>query len=246
MFSRLPHVQHPSVGRSARQNLSRTQDSPATSRQPNDSQTTLVASPSESQGRLPNDSQTTLVTTGAEQSNPTASDNGENSLLRPSLHTTALHGPLSFDVLLFARPYRITIHPSTSPLFIDPFPDSPNLLILTYAIPSRASLHNVQNYWMPQYHQHYPTSSIPVMLLGLQRDLRTAKVITDDEGRKQYECVMPEEGLQAAREMRLDRYAECSALTGELMWEATQDITKMAAQTAYDTGDYASEMCVVT
>lgn len=106
---------------------------------------------------------------------------------------------------------------------------------------------------MPQYHLHYPTSSIPIMLLGLQRDLRTNKkvttAVTDEQGRTtettQYECVMPEEGLQAAREMRLDRYAECSALTGELMWEATQDLTKMAAETTVDKGDYASEMCAV-
>lgn len=99
---------------------------------------------------------------------------------------------------------------------------------------------------MPQYHQHYPTSSIPVMLLGLQRDLRTARTTLDEAGNTQYECVMPEEGLQAAREMRLDRYAECSALTGELMWEATQDLTKMAAKAVVDTGDYASDMCTVS
>lgn len=107
---------------------------------------------------------------------------------------------------------------------------------------------------MPQYHLHYPTSSVPILLLGLQRDLRTDNVITatttNQDGsvteRQEYECVMPMEGLQAAREMRLDRYAECSALTGELLWEATQDLTKMAAQTTVDNGDYATEMCAVS
>ncbi|KPI34325.1 uncharacterized protein AB675_7430, partial [Cyphellophora attinorum] len=53
----------------------------------------------------------------------------------------------------------------------------------------------------------------------------------------EYECIMPEEGLQCAREMRVDRYAECSALTGELLWEATQDITRMAAGTTVDSGE---------
>lgn len=85
------------------------------------------------------------------------------------------------------------------------------------------------------------------MLLGLQRDQRTARITLDEAtGEERYECVMPEEGVQAAREMRLDRYAECSALTGELMWEATQDLTKMAALSVVDTGDYASEMCSVS
>jgi Ras homolog gene family, member A len=197
------------------------------------------------------DSQTTLVPAEDAQAAPITSSS--IGLAHP-FEIRPLTGPLSFDVLLFARPYRITIHPSISHLFIDPFPASPSLLILTYSIPDRASLHNVRNYWMPQYHLHYPTSNVPTMLLGLQRDRRTAKVINTTVAsadglttteRQQYECVMPEEGLQAAREMRLDRYAECSALTGELMWEATQDLTKMAAQTTVDSGDYASEMCRV-
>jgi Ras homolog gene family, member A len=83
------------------------------------------------------------------------------------------------------------------------------------------------------------------MLLGLQRDLRSKKTMLDDDGNEIYECVMPEEGLQVAREMRVDCYAECSALTGELMWEATQDLTKMAAKTTVDNGDYATELCIL-
>ena len=50
----------------------------------------------------------------------------------------------------------------------------------------------------------------------------------------EYECVMPEEGLQVAREMRADRYAECSALTGELMWQVVEDITRTAAKTTVE------------
>lgn len=86
---------------------------------------------------------------------------------------------------------------------------------------------------------HYPTSTVPVLLLGLQRDLRTAKKIEDSD---QYECVLPEEALAMAREMRCDRYAECSALTGELLWEVVEDVTRMAAGTTVE-GDYASNMC---
>lgn len=82
--------------------------------------------------------------------------------------------------------------------------------------------------------QHFDTLEhmTPVMLLGLKRDLRTAD--RDDEGK--FVCVMPEEGLQAAQEMRCDKYAECSALTGELLWEAVEDITKVAARTTTENG----------
>ncbi len=57
-----------------------------------------------------------------------------------------------------------------------------------------------------------------------------------DDAVWEYECVMPEEGLQVAREMRVDQYAECSALTGELMWEVVEDITRTAAKTTVEEG----------
>ena len=61
----------------------------------------------------------------------------------------------------------------------------------------------------------------------------------------EYECVMPEEGLQAAREMRADRYAECSALTGELMWEVVEDITRMAAKTTVEETRDSAFSCMI-
>lgn len=77
-------------------------------------------------------------------------------------------------------------------------------------------------------HEH----TTPVMLLGLKRDLRTDE--TDEKG--DFVCVMPQEGLNAASLMRCDKYAECSALTGELLWEAVEDITKVAARTTTESG----------
>jgi len=62
------------------------------------------------------------------------------------------------------------------------------------------------------------------MVLGLKRDLR--KEWTDEE-KSAYgkgESVMPQEGLGIAQRMRVDRYAECSALTGELCREVVQDV----------------------
>ena len=73
---------------------------------------------------------------------------------------------------------------------------------------------------------------MPVMLLGLKRDERNEDRLQDGT----FECVMPQEGLRAAQEMRCDRYAECSALTGELMWEVLEDITRTAALTTTEEG----------
>ena len=73
---------------------------------------------------------------------------------------------------------------------------------------------------------------MPVMLLGLKRDERTEQ--RDEDGN--FECVMPQEAYRVAQEMRCDRYAECSAFTGELMFEALEDITRTAAKTTTENG----------
>jgi hypothetical protein len=67
--------------------------------------------------------------------------------------------------------------------------------------------------------------------------------ITDESGEWEYVCVMPEEGLQTARHMGVDRYAECSAETGELMYEVVEDITRMAAKTTVENGRENSGSC---
>lgn len=47
---------------------------------------------------------------------------------------------------------------------------------------------------------------------------------------------MTPQGYRVAQEMRCDRYAECSALTGELMHEVFEDIARVAALTTTDKG----------
>lgn len=142
--------------------------------------------------------------------------------------------PFTFSVSLFRRPYVFHLWPSTGTLFTDPFPDRPRFVIITYDISDRASLYNAQFYWRRQFMSHYGEleHSTPVMLLGLKRDLRTGE--KDEEGK--YICVAPDEGVKAAVEMRCDKYAECSALTGELLWEAIEDITRTAARTTTEKG----------
>lgn len=158
--------------------------------------------------------------------------------------------PQTFNVSLFNRPYPIAIYPNTSPLFTDPYPSHPSLAVLCFAINDRSSLHLATKYWRRQLTSHYPGHEMPVLLLGLKRDLRHDRRAVADDGAEaeEFECVMPHEGLRAAGEIRADRYAECSALTGELLWEVVEDVTRMAAGTRTDKGgfsDGASGGCVV-
>jgi len=80
---------------------------------------------------------------------------------------------------------------------------------------------------------HQGTEDIPVMLLGLKRDLRV-----EGEG-----TIYPQEGHRVAQEMRCDGYAECSAVTGELMNQVFEDIAKVAAKTTTEDGALSQSGC---
>lgn len=71
------------------------------------------------------------------------------------------------------------------------------------------------------------------MVLGLKRDLRTEWEDGQDPAER---SVMPQEALRVAQEMRCDRYAECSALTGELCREVLEDVARTAARTTTEKG----------
>lgn len=257
--------------------------------------------------------------------------------------------PSTFSILLFGRPYTFHIHLSSSPIWTDPFPQDPSFIIITYDVTNRASLHNAAHYWRKQVSLHYHEieDRLPVMLLGLKRDLRTDERVgvegsvvsgntriengggvrgkEDPEVKKaaaatsvtvsaidsadaasigggaseiqtqnpssyspmsylssffntpttpsnlttttsnnngenttsnttnnplgptarssyivppnsQYLHVMPQEAVRIASEMLADRYAECSAVTGELMWEVLEDVTRTAAKTTTENG----------
>lgn len=78
------------------------------------------------------------------------------------------------------------------------------------------------------------------MVLGLKRDLRREWQDDQDPEKK---SVMPQEGLRVAQEMRCDRYAECSALTGELCREVLEDIAMTAAKTTTEKGGRSEGNC---
>ena len=62
--------------------------------------------------------------------------------------------------------------------------------------------------------------TLPLIILGLKRDLRSEK---DPNG-----IIYPQEAYQTAQALRADRYVECSAVTGELVKLAFEDMCKTA------------------
>lgn len=72
---------------------------------------------------------------------------------------------------MYNRPYRFEFYDTASPQNYTLL--QPNFVILCYDINSGASLKDAQNNWRKRVYLHYLREDrIPVMLLGLKRDLR--------------------------------------------------------------------------
>lgn len=110
-------------------------------------------------------------------------------------------------------------------------------MVLCYDISSRDSLSNLQKTWVPSLtnFSSHRGDVLPTLMLGLKRDLRSEK---DPNG-----VIYPQEAYRIAQELRCDRYMECSAVTGELVAEAWEDICRTAAGTTVVGGGLSEGGC---
>ncbi|TKA29938.1 hypothetical protein B0A54_15064 [Friedmanniomyces endolithicus] len=160
----------------------------------------------------------------------------------PTLHD--LNQPFPFNIRLYARKYRFEFSDTASPTHYTLL--RPAVIILCYSIASPESLESLKTNWKKVVEGHFNyDEAIPVIVLGLQRDVREKEdydglvrtgVGRDGRGRGGRDIVYPQEALRVAQEMRCDRYCECSALTGDLCREVFEDIAKTAAMTTTDSG----------
>lgn len=156
--------------------------------------------------------------------------------------------PYAFDITLYGRSYRLQFFDTASPYNYTLL--HPQFVILCYDISSRASLESLASTWLPIVNKHFnQDENLPVMVLGLKRDLRKQWTIEElgPDSKGKGPSVMPHEGVQTAQGMLCDRYAECSALTGELCREVLEDIAKTCAKTTTEEGakSQGPDMCHV-
>ena len=100
---------------------------------------------------------------------PSAPTNGLPNL--PPLRD--LDQPFPFDIKLWNRPYRFEFYDTASPENYTLL--SPDFVILCYDISDSRSLVNAQEVWRKIAGRHYRLDGgevVPLMLLGLKRDLR--------------------------------------------------------------------------
>lgn len=115
----------------------------------------------------------------------------------------------------------------------------PSVIVLCFSIVDRGSLASLHQTWKDIVERHFNyNEQIPVIVLGLKRDLRKA----DDP-----DSVSGHEAVTIAQNMRCDRYCECSAVTGELSELVFEDIAKTAALTMTEDGGRApGAHCIVS
>lgn len=65
--------------------------------------------------------------------------------------------------------------------------------------------------WYPEIEHHAP--NVPIILVGTKLDLREDKATADGLRQKKMEPVSYEQALAVAKEIRAQKYLECSALT---------------------------------
>ncbi|KAL2222725.1 putative Rho-like small GTPase [Thermoascus aurantiacus ATCC 26904] len=113
----------------------------------------------------------------------------------------------------------------------------PDVVILAFDVSNRKTLDGLKGWRndITRYFQRGDGERIPVVMLGLKRDLR---------GRSE-DIIYPQESYRIAQELRCDRYAECSAVTGELLAEAFEDIARVAAMTTTEAGGQSSGGCII-
>ncbi|KAJ5890947.1 uncharacterized protein N7473_007175 [Penicillium subrubescens] len=113
----------------------------------------------------------------------------------------------------------------------------PNVVVLAFDISNRQTLDGLRGWRndIIRYFQHGQGERIPVMMLGLKRDLRK-----EGEG-----IIYPQETYGIAQELRCDGYAECSAVTGELLAETFEDLARLAGMTTTDQGGQSAGGCTI-
>jgi Ras homolog gene family, member A len=143
--------------------------------------------------------------------------------------------PFTFNIRLYNRPYTLLFYDTASPTNYTLI--RPDFIILAYDISRRDTLQSLLGYWRTLVNTHFNyDEQLPVMVLGLKRDLRKEWTEEEKKDGGRGDSVMPQEGLVVAQEMLCDRYAECSAITGELCREVLEDVAKTAAKTTTEAG----------
>ncbi|KAE8448846.1 hypothetical protein EG329_008848 [Mollisiaceae sp. DMI_Dod_QoI] len=108
------------------------------------------------------------------------------------------------------------------------YPDS-HVILICFAIDVPDSLDNVLEKWISEI-LHF-CEGVPIILLGLKKDLRYDHKVTDELFRTHQKPVSEEQGEEARKQIGASKYLECSALTNEGVHKVFEHATRAALYT---------------
>ncbi|KAI5815750.1 P-loop containing nucleoside triphosphate hydrolase protein [Pyronema omphalodes] len=117
-----------------------------------------------------------------------------------------------------------------------------HVILIGYAVDNPDSLENVQNKWIEEAHERCPR--IPIILVGLKKDLREDPGAREEMRKKSLHFVQPSYGETIAKQVGAKKYLECSSLSGEGVDDVFEAATR-AALTTFDEGEKGAGCCVI-
>jgi len=88
-----------------------------------------------------------------------------------------------------------------------------DIFLMCFSVVSPSSFQNVRSKWAPEL-SHY-AGETPVLLVGTKIDLRNDVRVVEQLSYKRLAPTSPQQGEALAKDIRAERYMECSALTQE-------------------------------
>ncbi|THD26517.1 GTP-binding protein rho2 [Fasciola hepatica] len=117
------------------------------------------------------------------------------------------------------------------------YPDT-NVILMCFSIDSPDSLANIREKWIGEISHFCP--GVPIILVGLKKDLRTDQTTKSQLLRMRQEPVRPDQGAAMAEEIKAYAYLECSSKTKE----GVQRVFETAARAAVHMRRKKQRTCV--
>jgi len=103
-----------------------------------------------------------------------------------------------------------------------------NVFLICFSTVNPSSFENVRAKWIPEVKLHCP--KVPILLVGTQMDLRDNQATLDKLAKNKSKPVSQEMGDRLAKELKMVKYAECSALTQKGLKDVFDDAIMAALE----------------
>ena len=99
-------------------------------------------------------------------------------------------------------------------------------ILVGFSVDNPDSLENVRQKWVDETTEN--CLNVPVILVGLKKDVRMSRLALEETNQKSLQCVSPGRGSEMARQCGATQYLECSSFTGEGVDKAFAAATRAA------------------